>query len=111
LGTAADSGFTSDAITMEWLYLLGCPVNQIEDMAEHGAKSVSVMMPYVASLSMPCTKADRPDVIRKASENYSFIRQFAESGRGRISTCEYAVRNAMLGGYILLVVERSVREV
>lgn len=105
------SACTGEEITMEWLYHLGCPVEQIAELAQTGAKSVPVMMPYVTSFFMPRTKGDRPDVVPRGSENYAFIGQFAESGRDCIFTCEYAVRTAMQAVYTLLNVERSVPEV
>ena len=31
---------------MEWLYHIGVPENQIEELAENSANTVPVMMPY-----------------------------------------------------------------
>ena len=54
---------TGKEITAEWLYHLGVPVDQIDDMAENSAVCVPTMMPYITAFFMPRTKGDRPDVI------------------------------------------------
>ena len=38
---------TGKEITEEWLYHLGVPVEDIEDLAEHSAVCVPTMMPYI----------------------------------------------------------------
>ena len=51
---------TGKEITEEWLYHLGVPVEDIEDLAEHSAVCVPTMMPYITAFFMPRTKGDRP---------------------------------------------------
>ncbi len=59
-------------ICMEWLYHLGVPENQIEDMAEHSANTVPVMMPYITAFFMPRAAGDRPDVVPAGAINFAF---------------------------------------
>lgn len=73
---------TGEEITREWLYHLGVPVDEIDEMAATGAK------------------------------NFAFIGQFAESSqRDCIFTTEYSVRTPMEAVYTLMGVERGVPEV
>ena len=58
---------TGKEICMEWLYHLGVPENQIEDLAEHSANTVPVMMPYITAFFMPRTAGDRPAVVPELS--------------------------------------------
>ncbi|MCV2395751.1 oleate hydratase [Actinotalea sp. M2MS4P-6] len=102
---------TGEEITREWLYHLGVPVDQIDELAASGATTVPVMMPYVTSFFMPRQAGDRPDVVPAGSVNFAFIGQFAESGRDCIFTTEYSVRTPMEAVYTLLGVERGVPEV
>lgn len=103
---------TGEEITREWLYHLGVPVDQIDEMAATGAKAVPVMMPYVTAFFMPRQAGDRPDVVPEGAKNFAFIGQFAESSqRDCIFTTEYSVRTPMEAVYTLLNVERSVPEV
>lgn len=46
---------TGKEICMEWLYHLGVPESEIEDLAEHSANTVPVMMPYIDAFFMPRT--------------------------------------------------------
>lgn len=55
--------FTGEEITREWLYHLGVPVEEIDELAATGAKAVPVMMPYVTAFFMPRAAGDRPDVV------------------------------------------------
>lgn len=50
---------TGKEITAEWLYHLGVPVDQIDDMAENSAVCVPTMMPYITAFFMPRAKGDR----------------------------------------------------
>ena len=70
---------TGKEITKEWLYHLGVPVNQIDELAENSAISVPTMMPYITAFFMPRTKGDRPDVIPEGCVNFAFLGQFAET--------------------------------
>ena len=66
---------------MEWLYHLGVPEGQIEDLAEHSANTVPVMMPYITAFFMPRAAGDRPAVVPEGSVNFAFLGQFAETAR------------------------------
>ncbi len=102
---------TGKEICMEWLYHLGVPVEQIEDLAEHSANTIPCMMPYITAFFMPRGSGDRPAVVPEDSVNFAFIGQFAETGRDTIFTTEYSVRTAMEAVYTLLNVDRGVPEV
>ena len=102
---------TGKEITEEWLYHLGVPTEQIEEMAEHSAVCVPTMMPYITAFFMPRTKGDRPDVIPDGCVNFAFLGQFAETPRDTVFTTEYSVRTAMEAVYGLLGVDRGVPEV
>lgn len=101
---------TGEEITAEWLYHLGVPTPQIDELAANGATCVPVMMPYVTSFFMPRRAGDRPDVVPEGAKNFAFIGQFAETGRDCIFTTEYSVRTGMEAVYTLLGVERGVPE-
>ncbi|RKD30284.1 oleate hydratase [Lacrimispora algidixylanolytica] len=102
---------TGKEICMEWLYHMGVPENEIEDMAEHSANTVPCMMPYITAFFMPREAGDRPDVIPTGSANFAFLGQFAETKRDTIFTIEYSVRTAMESVYTLLDIDRGVPEV
>lgn len=102
---------TGKEICMEWLYHMGVPENEIEDMAEHSANTVPCMMPYITAFFMPREAGDRPDVIPAGSVNFAFLGQFAETKRDTIFTIEYSVRTAMESVYTLLDIDRGVPEV
>ncbi len=102
---------TGKEICMEWLYHIGVPENEIEDMAEHSANTVPCMMPYITAFFMPREAGDRPDVIPAGSVNFAFLGQFAETKRDTIFTIEYSVRTAMESVYTLLDIDRGVPEV
>ena len=102
---------TGKEITEEWLYHLGVPVEDIENLAEHSAVCVPTMMPYITAFFMPRTKGDRPDVIPDGCVNFAFLGQFAETPRDTVFTTEYSVRTAMEAVYGLLGVDRGVPEV
>jgi oleate hydratase len=103
---------TGEEITQEWLYHLGVPVDQIDELAATGATAVPVMMPYVTAFFMPRQAGDRPDVVPEGSVNFAFIGQFAESKQPDcIFTTEYSVRTPMEAVYTLLDIERGVPEV
>lgn len=102
---------TGKEICMEWLYHIGVPENQIEEMAENSANTVPCMMPYITAFFMPREAGDRPDVIPNGSVNFAFLGQFAETKRDTIFTIEYSVRTAMESVYTLLDIDRGVPEV
>ena len=102
---------TGKEICMEWLYHLGVPVAEIADLAEHSAKTVPVMMPYISAFFMPREKGDRPNVVPDGAVNFAFLGQFAETARDTIFTTEYSIRTGMEAVYSLLDIDRGVPEV
>lgn len=102
---------TGKEICMEWLYHLGVPEDQIENLAENHANTVPCMMPYITAFFMPRSKGDRPNVVPTGSVNFAFIGQFAETERDTIFTIEYSARTGMESVYTLLNVDRGVPEV
>ena len=102
---------TGKEITMEWLYHIGVPTSQIDQLATHSAVCVPTMMPYITAFFMPRNKGDRPDVIVDGAKNFAFIGQFAQTPRDTVFTTEYSVRTAMEAVYGLLNVDRGVPEV
>ena len=102
---------TGKEICMGWLYHLGVPVAEIADLAEHSAKTVPVMMPYITAFFMPREKGDRPNVVPDGAVNFAFLGQFAETARDTIFTTEYSIRTGMEAVYSLLDIDRGVPEV
>lgn len=102
---------TGKEICMEWLYHMGVPENEIEDMAEHSANTVPCMMPYITAFFMPRAAGDRPAVVPEGSVNFAFLGQFAETERDTIFTTEYSIRTGMEAVYTLLNIDRGVPEV
>lgn len=102
---------TGEEITREWLFHLGVPVDEIDELAATGAITRPCMMPFITSFFLPRTAGDRPQVVPEGVTNFAFIGQFAESTRDCIFTTEYSVRTAMEGVYQLLDIERGVPEV
>ncbi len=103
---------TGEEITREWLYHMGVPTNQIDELAATAAKAVPCMMPYVTAFFMPRQHGDRPSVVPEGAVNFAFIGQFSESqSRDCIFTTEYSVRTPMEAVYTLLDIERGVPEV
>ena len=102
---------TGKEICMEWLYHMGVPENEIEELAEHSANTIPCMMPYITAFFMPREKGDRPDVVPKGAVNFAFLGQFADTPRDTVFTTEYSVRTAMEAVYTLLNVDRGVPEV
>ncbi|WP_167958039.1 oleate hydratase [Anaerosporobacter faecicola] len=102
---------TGKEITAEWLYHIGVPLEDIDELAENHAVCVPTMMPYITAFFMPRTKGDRPDVIPDGCVNFAFLGQFAETPRDTVFTTEYSVRTAMEAVYGLLGVDRGVPEV
>ena len=96
---------------MEWLYHIGVPEDQIEELAETSANTVPCMMPYITAFFMPRAYGDRPDVVPAGAVNFAFLGQFAEVPRDTIFTTEYSMRTAMVAVYTLLNVDRGVPEV
>ena len=102
---------TGKEICMEWLYHIGVPEDQIEELATNSANTVPVMMPYIDAFFMPRAYGDRPNVVPEGSVNFAFLGQFAETPRDTIFTTEYSMRTGMEAVYTLLNVDRGVPEV
>ena len=102
---------TGMEICEEWLYHMGVPEDQIEDLARNSANTIPVMMPFASAYFQPREAGDRPNVIPKGSVNFAFIGNFAETPRDTVFTTEYSIRTAMEAVYTLLNVDRGVPEV
>ena len=102
---------TGMEICEEWLYHLGVPVDQIEDLAKNSANTVPVMMPFASAYFQPREAGDRPNVVPAGSVNFAFIGNFAETPRDTVFTTEYSIRTAMEAVYTLLDIDRGVPEV
>lgn len=102
---------TGKEICMEWLYHIGVPESEIEELAQNSANTVPVMMPYIDAFFMPRNDTDRPKIVPKGAVNFAFIGQFAETERDTIFTTEYSMRTGMEAVYTLLNVDRGVPEV
>lgn len=102
---------TGEEICMEWLYHLGVPEDQIEDLAKNSANTIPCMMPYITAFFMPREVGDRPDVVPQGAVNFAFLGQFAETKRDTIFTTEYSMRTSMEAVYTLLNIDRGVPEV
>ena len=102
---------TGKEICMEWLYHLGVPEDQIEELAANSANTIPCMMPYITAFFMPRAKGDRPDVVPEGAANFAFLGQFAETARDTIFTTEYSIRTGMEAVYTLLNIDRGVPEV
>jgi len=103
---------TGEEITQEWLYHMGVPVAEIDELAAEAATCVPVMMPYITAFFMPRQAGDRPAVVPADAVNFAFLGQFAEAGtRDTIFTVEYSVRTGMEAAYQLLGIDRGVPEV
>ena len=102
---------TGKEICMEWLYHIGVPEDQIEELAAHSANTVPTMMPFASAYFMPRARGDRPDVVPEGAVNFAFLGQFAEVERDTVFTTEYSMRTAMVAVYTLFDVDRGVPEV
>lgn len=102
---------TGAEICEEWLYHLGVPEDQIEELATKSANTVPVMMPFASAYFQPREEGDRPEVVPAGSVNFAFIGNFAETPRDTVFTTEYSIRTGMEAVYTLLNVDRGVPEV
>lgn len=102
---------TGQEICAEWLYHMGVPVSEIDNLSRHSAKTVPCMMPYITAFFMPREKGDRPNVVPDGAVNFAFLGQFAETQRDTIFTTEYSIRTGMEAVYTLLDIDRGVPEV
>ena len=102
---------TGKEICMEWLYHIGVPEAEIEQLASESANTIPCMMPYITAFFMPREAGDRPQVVPEGAVNFAFVGQFAETERDTIFTTEYSVRTGMEAVYTLLDIDRGVPEV
>lgn len=102
---------TGEEITREWLFHMGVPADQIDNMAATGAITHPCMMPFITAQFMPRSPGDRPKVVPDGSVNLAFLGQFVETPRDAVFTTEYSVRTAMEAVYTLLKVDRAIPEV
>ena len=102
---------TGAELCAEWLYHIGVPEKEIEDIAYNSANTVPSHMPYITTYFMPRALGDRPLVVPKGSVNLAFIGNYAETERDTVFTTEYSVRTAMEAVYTLLNIDRGVPEV
>lgn len=102
---------TGAEVAMEWLYHIGIPQNEIEDLAHNACNTTTCFMPYIDAFFQPRKNEDRPLVVPKGAVNFAFIGQFAETPRDTIFTTEYSIRTGMEAVYTLLDVDRGVPEV
>jgi oleate hydratase len=102
---------TGAEVAMEWLYHIGIPKDEIEDLAHNACNTTTCYMPYINAFFQPRKKEDRPLVVPKNSVNFAFIGQFAETPRDTIFTTEYSIRTGMEAVYTLLDIDRAVPEV
>jgi oleate hydratase len=101
---------TGEEIAQEWLYHIGVPLDEIDELAANSLVCHPCMMPYITAFFLPRREGDRPKVVPHQAVNFGFLGQFAETPRDVIFTIEYSVRTAMEAVYTLLGVERGVPE-
>lgn len=102
---------TGAELCAEWLYHIGVPLREIDDIAHNSANTVPVHMPFISTYFMPRAKGDRPLVVPRGSVNLAFVGNYAETARDTVFTTEYSVRTAMEAVYTLLNIDRGVPEV
>lgn len=102
---------TGIEIASEWMYHMGVPIDQIDELAKQSCNTIPTYMPYITSYFMPRALGDRPLVIPEGSKNLAFIGNFAETERDTVFTTEYSVRTAMEAVYTFLEIDRGVPEV
>lgn len=102
---------TGAELCAEWLYHIGVPMGEIDDIAHNSANTVPSHMPYITTYFMPRALGDRPLVVPKGAVNFAFIGNYAETPRDTVFTTEYSVRTAMEAVYTLLNIDRGVPEV
>ena len=101
---------TGFEIAKEWLYHIGCPLDQIDELA-HQCNVTTTYMPYIDAFFQPRKTSDRPLVVPNGAVNFAFVGQFAETGRDCIFTTEYSIRTGMEAVYTLMNIDHGVPEV
>ena len=102
---------TGEEVCKEWLYHIGIPTSEIDDLAKNACNTTTCFMPFINAFFQPRKKSDRPLVVPECSVNFAFLGQFAETPRDTIFTTEYSIRTGMEAVYTLLNVDRAVPEV
>ena len=102
---------TGEEVCKEWLYHIGIPTSEIDDLAKNACNTTTCFMPFINAFFQPRKKSDRPLVVPESSVNFAFLGQFAETPRDTIFTTEYSMRTGMEAVYTLLNVDRAVPEV
>ncbi|MCI5616433.1 MAG: oleate hydratase [Clostridia bacterium] len=102
---------TGEEVCREWLYHIGVPAEQIEELAKNACNTTTCFMPYINAFFQPRKQSDRPLVVPEGAVNFAFLGQFAETPRDTIFTTEYSIRTGMEAVYTLLNVDRAVPEV
>ena len=102
---------TGEEVCKEWLYHIGIPTSEIDDLAKNACNTTTCFMPFINAFFQPRKKSDRPLVVPEGSVNFAFLGQFAETPRDTILTTEYSIRTGMEAVYTLLNVDRAVPEV
>ena len=102
---------TGEEVCREWLYHIGIPVNEIDDLSKNACNTTTCYMPYINAFFQFIKKEDRPLVVPEGAVNFAFVGQFAETPRDTIFTTEYSIRTGMEAVYTLLNVDRAVPEV
>ena len=102
---------TGEEVCKEWLYHIGIPTSEIDDLAKNACNTTTCLMPFINAFFQPRKKSDRPLVVPEGSVNFAFLGQFAETPRDTIFTTEYSIRTGMEAVYTLLNVDRAVPEV
>ena len=98
---------TGDEICAEWLFHLGVPADQIDQLAGDEARTIPVIMPFFTAPLMPRKDGDRPEALVTGARNFAFMGQFASCGDEAALSAEYAVRSAMEAVYRLILIERE----
>ena len=102
---------TGEEVCKEWLYHIGIPTSEIDDLAKNACNTTTCFIPFINAFFQPRKKSDRPLVVPEGSVNFAFLGQFAETPRDTIFTTEYSIRTGMEAVYTLLNVDRAVPEV
>lgn len=102
---------TGQEVCQEWLYHIGIPENEIEELAKNECNTTTCYMPYINAFFQPRKQTDRPLVVPEGAVNFAFVGQFAETPRDTIFTTEYSIRTGMEAVYTLLDIDRAVPEV
>jgi oleate hydratase len=72
------------------------------------ANCIPCRMPYITSMFMPRSRADRPLPVPPGTRNFAFISQFVEIPNDTVFTVEYSVRAAQTAVYDLLGIDREI---